>query len=203
MGFYFRGMKTLLLTHANENAVYQALTQMPDGSIFIDQQIRSLRALGFEPYIILDQSNAEEILRQSQEVEECEIIYDTVETPNFCTNLQAGLFAVQRFCFALPVTTPVPPKSVWNQLSRVFFHHGDRIDKDIIQAFYSAFSNILPGYPLLITPRGNRRIKGFDVFKSLNDKRVQIHPTAVLRLCSLDLFDPHSTKPLTIVNSNQ
>ncbi|MCH2534463.1 MAG: hypothetical protein MK008_08490 [Bdellovibrionales bacterium] len=196
-------MKTLLLTHAKENAIYQSLTKLPDGSIFIDQQIRTLRQLGFEPYVILDETNAEEILRQSKELEDCEIIYDTVEKPNVCTNLQAGLFAVQRFCFALPITTPAPPKGVWNQLSRVFFHHGDRIDRDIIQTFYSAFGSILPGYPLLITPRGCRRIKSFDIFNSLNDKRIQIHPTAVLRLCSLDLLDPHSTKPLTIVNSNQ
>lgn len=202
MGFYFRGMKTLLLTHSNENAIYQALTKLPDGKVFIDQQIQDLRKLGFEPYVVLDETNAEEILKQSIELEDCEIIYDTVEVPNLCTNLQAGLFAVQRFCFALPVTTPVPPKSVWNQLSKVFFHHGDRISKDIIQTFYSAFNNILPGYPLLITPKGCRRIKSFDIFKSLNDSRIEIHPTAVLRLCSLDLLDPHSTKPLTIINSN-
>lgn len=194
-------MKTLLLTHTHEDAIYQALTRLPDGSLFIDVQIQQLRKLGFEPYVILDQSNAEETLRQSKELEDCEIIYDTVLKPNLCTNLQAGLFAVQRFCFALPVYTPVPPKSVWSHLSKVFFQHGDRMDKDIIQAFYSAFNSILPGFPLLITPRGCRRIKSFDILNSLNDRRLQVHPTALLRLCSLDLSDPHSAKKLTLIHS--
>lgn len=165
-------MKTLLLAgyralDPNEPAL--GLKTTDDGTLFLDQQIAALFALGADVITVVSGPQADEQVRLSQLMAETELVFDTNnELLSLASNLKAGLTAAPGdACFVLPIEVPVPSANLWNQVKESWRQGGPLAPVHVITPTLTGAP-----FPLLVTPRGNRLIRDLTGFKSLLDTRL-------------------------------
>lgn len=145
-------MKIILLTGQFENPSGTNFSLEKIGSqLWIDHQIESLLKLKYEVDIVLGADHSDEIMRASQLVKMCNIIFDPNEAlGNPLSNLHAGLHATYQETFLLPVQFKCPEEHVWKKLINLLvpietqgFH--------ILRPYCPVNGIMEPGYPLGIT----------------------------------------------------
>ncbi len=165
-------MDVLLLSGYRSNLSETAL-QESNGIIFFDQQLIALQNLGLNPIVVLSGLDADEILRKSQQLRKCELVFDTNDNlSNMITNLKAGVLASSQTCFALPLEIPCPEKAVWIALKQAFQKTGFSTKKAIIQLTDEKGAPWHWGFPLFITRLGRHLLMNEPNLTSLFDLRL-------------------------------
>lgn len=175
-------MEVLLLSGYRPQPL--GLDTHPDGELWIDHQIRCLKEMKLTPVVVLAGSHADEILRKSRCLETCELVFDANDNnSNLYSNLRAGLHATKDACFVLPVEVPAPPEGQWKLLKAELVREGILTAHHVIHGECAAWQQT--GFPLLITPVGNRVILDLKNGTGLTDERIRYH-----RLPTVELATP-------------
>jgi len=169
-------MEVLLLSGYRPHPI--GLDALEDGEIRLDSQIRSLKEIGLTPIVVLSGNHADDVLRVSQQLESCELVFDANDnSSNLFTNLRSGLHVTKNACFALPVEIPVPPEGHWKHLKAELIREGLLTAHHVIHAFPTegAAWQHWRGFPLLVTAIGNRVILDLKTGKGLTDERIRYY----------------------------
>lgn len=141
---------------------------------FLDMQIHRLKQLGFEPICVLSGGFADEFLRANPRLAECEIAFDTNDSPTLLTNIKAGLAATNgEGCFVLPLEIPAPEAALWNAIREIWRRIGFHTSTSILQVMENEEALWQRGFPLLITRKGNELIRKTKDLSSLTDSRLE------------------------------
>ncbi len=161
-------MKTLLLSG-------YSLTPEPEESFalkelhgirIIDWQIRRLKSLGSEVVVVLGGTDSEDLLRKSQLLRYCELVFDTHgEQVSRWTNLQSGLESGPGWSFALDIKHPAPDLSTFKQLR-------DRYLIDGLNSPSHVYCATPKRSPWLVSRSGRQFIKSTNDINSLEDSRL-------------------------------
>jgi hypothetical protein len=154
-------MKTILLcgyrqTEANEEILGR--TQDSNGVSLLDRKIARLKELGHEVVCVLAGNSADELLRTSQSLEDCELIFDTNDAAaTLASNARAATFALENeACFLHPLEIPLPPPAVWHFLMHELAKVGYATSHAVLQAIGTPCQF---GFPLLLTRNGAKLLR--------------------------------------------
>ncbi len=168
-------MRVILLCgyRPGDNEIALGLERNASGVTLIDRRIIELSSRGFEVVCVLAGNRADEILRESRQLPEVEIVYDTnADAANLATNLKAGLAATEgEGCFAIPVEIPCPPSEIWEFIRQAWRRQGFHTDTSVFQIAQGAPRHY--GFPLLISRKGNGLIRKLSAFTYLLDARLK------------------------------
>jgi hypothetical protein len=143
------------------------------GLDLIDERIKTLRAFGYKVVCVLAGRQADEQLLHCPRIADCELAFDTNETPNLATNLKTGLHATDgEGCFVFPVEVPVPEKSHWHDLREEWRRIGFHTENSVLQLADAEGALYHYGFPLIVTRKGNALIREIEGFKVLTDTRL-------------------------------
>lgn len=140
----------------------------------LDQQILNLQSIGLNPVVILSGTEADEVIRQSQPLRTCELVFDTNEPQDvsLMTNLKSGIQVVSQTCFVLPLEIPPPPKEIWVALKRAFQETGFTTKTAFIQLSDREGAPWHWGFPLYITRLGRHLLLQEENLHTLTDPRL-------------------------------
>ena len=161
-------MKVLIIANSfKKENLENILFVEENGESFIDRQIRKVQGLGYPVEVVLSTHLADEILRKSKRIQNCEIIFDAdIENCNFLSSLRAGLLATSRECFVLPIEIPCPGPKVWQSLRRHFY----RQEKlDLVQVAYPKSGQLVETFPALISNNVKSSFDSQNTSKSMDD----------------------------------
>lgn len=172
-------MTTLLLCgyrSSDHNEGPMGLDRDQAGSPLIDRRLETLFALGHSVICVLAGDQADEQLRQSRRVVDADLVFDTHGAEvSLTTNVKAGLAAIPgEACFVLPVEVPWPQESDLARILRSALQAPDFCESvDIVRAVKASGDPWRYGFPLLVTPQGNRRLPRLPNLTSLADIRLK------------------------------
>ena len=171
-------MKVLLLCGyriSDHEQIPLGLERTSSGECLIDRRIDELQAQGFEVICVLAGHSSEQVLRESRRLADVELVFDTnAEQASLASNLQAGLAATAgEGCFALPLEVPCPPPEAWASLRERWRREGFHTDISVFQLVAPLGAPWHFGFPLLISRKGNARIRASHGFVSLVDTRLK------------------------------
>lgn len=173
-------MKTLLLLGNHSNDRHPCDIEMGNTHL-LDWQIQNLENLGHEVVVVFGGKESDLILRGSQKIQNCDIIYDTNDDEiTWSTNLRSGLYGVKRHCFVLPIYIPCPPAQVWRDIETHLFRHALDRKAHIIKPHRPEKGLLQPGFPWLVTARGKNFILFNDNIDPWQDTGLIISRTPTL-----------------------
>ena len=175
----------LLCGYRTGEDVALGLERNSSGVTLIDRRIIELTSRGFEVICVLSRNSADEILRESRQLPEVEIVYDTHgDDANLATNLKSGLAATDgEGCFAIPLEIPVPPPELWAFIREAWRRQGFHTDTSVFQIAQGAPRHY--GFPLLISRKGNALIRSLKGFENLVDARLKYQHLAFSKEATL------------------
>ena len=145
-----------------------------NGQTIIDLQIARLQQLGFEVVCVLSGLQADDQLRNSPSIADCELAFDTNDTTSLMTNIKAGLAATDgEGCFVLPLEVPCPDAIVWNHIREHWRRIGFHTATSILQILDNQGALWQRGFPILITRHGNHQFRTLENLHSLIDARLE------------------------------
>jgi hypothetical protein len=170
-------MKTLLLCgyrNSEQDEDILGLERDADGVTLIDRRIGQLRALDHQVVCVLAGSHADEQLRQSRLIEDCELVFDTNEPCNLISNTRSGAFVCDgEACFIWPIEIPPPPIAVWNFLRNEYGKVGFATSHAFLQTVSPQGAPCHFGFPLLMTREGGKVLRKLSDLRSLVDTRLK------------------------------
>ncbi len=140
----------------------------------LDEQIIKLKSLGLTPTVVLSGPFADEVLRNSKPLRDCELVYDTNDQPTLMTNLKSGIHVTTHTCFALPLEIPCPPKEHWVALKLAFQRAGFTIKSSFLQLTDAQGAPCHWGFPLFVTRLGRHLLLNEENLTSLTDPRLHV-----------------------------
>ncbi|MGE4130291.1 MAG: hypothetical protein AB7F86_01565 [Bdellovibrionales bacterium] len=172
-------MKVLLLSgyRTSENQEDPlGVGRTPTGERLLDRQIHLLSQLGMEVICVLAGHSADEQLRLCPRIANTELVFDSNETTTLATNAKSGLAAAPgESCFIMPIEISIPPGDLWRALKQEGFKFKNTEACHVLQAINDGGSPWHYGFPLFVTPFGNRQIRELNQFVSLTDPRLLFH----------------------------
>lgn len=171
-------MNVLILAGYKPNSHLRNLSQQtPDSPIFLDQQIKAALELQLSPIVVLSGSEADQVIRKSQNLEHCELIFDTHDETevSLMTNLKAGVLGISETAFVLPVDIPCPHKALWVALKRVFQETGFSTKYAAIQLVDNQGAPWHWGFPLYLTRLGKHLLLNEPLSSLLDSQFTYFH----------------------------
>lgn len=175
-------MNVLLLAGDGNNLDYfptQALRPMNNRPL-IDVQISSLKQLGLNVHVVLNQGQCESILRESKELSGCELIFDPNEDSQFFSLLSSGCHSVNERCLIMPLHAKVPPSEVFSRLEHHFYLKAFDSHCHILRPFVPLGGQMEPIFPLMATRVGVELFRSKRNFTELTDSQIRCSPVPVL-----------------------
>jgi hypothetical protein len=146
----------------------------PTGRAILDVQIERVQSLGLSPIVVLAGRTADDYLRQSLLLKNCELAYDDQnEKANLFSNVQSGLRLTDDATFALPVEVPVPPAFAWKSLKMELTKHGSLTQFHLLQLATPEGAPWHYGFPLLVSLTGRKTILEMEPNLGLCDERLR------------------------------
>lgn len=168
-------MKVLLLSGYRETNKDQALGLEGEKPL-LENQIQSLKAMGFEVVTVVSGPAADEQLRKCPAIADGDLIFDKTEQVSLASNLRSALDATEgESCFILPVEIPAPDRKIWQSLTQELRNQGFQTKAAFLQAITPEGAPCHFGFPLLLTRNGQDQIREIDNLHTLNDARLEYH----------------------------
>jgi hypothetical protein len=120
----------------------------------IDSLILALRKLKKNPILVLG-PDGDDILRLSQQIENCEIIFDPNYEGEIFSGIKAGLETTNAAAFICAINEPILDPATWADLERALFSE----DAKSVHVFSPLTQDSIPRYPQLVTAHGVRLAK--------------------------------------------
>ncbi len=138
-------MRTILLAgYKQTDADSCPWLQFENGLPILEARVRQARKFGQECIVVLAGVAADEALRICPSLENCELVFDTHESPNLLSNLKAALATSIDPAIVLPAELSFgEEKAVFDQIGRAA-QQGARAESDVIHQ----------SFPMLLTLRG-------------------------------------------------
>lgn len=169
-------MDVLLIAGYRNDSEALGLSENQDGQIQMDLQISKLQQLGLTPIVVLAGLEADDVLRKSKKLSECELIYDTHgNESSIAACVKAGLQGVEHTCFVLPVEVPCPSKDSWVALRKAFLSTGFSTKIAMVQLTDTQGAPWHYGFPLFITRLGRHLMLNDEEIHSLTDPKLSYH----------------------------
>lgn len=139
-----------------------------NNQLLIDFQLEKLLSLNYEVDVVLGYKYSEEVLKLSQHIRRCNLIFDpNEESGSPLSNLFAGLYSLYGEGFFLPVQYLSPSLAEWqHMIQKLYRSIGEGYQ--LLRPYCPIQGFMAPGYPLGISRSGkntlmnHRRISKFE-----------------------------------------
>ncbi|MCB0415475.1 MAG: hypothetical protein KDD50_14155 [Bdellovibrionales bacterium] len=140
----------------------------------LNWQINNLLNFTQDLVVVLDNEEADQTLRTTPLLMDCEIVFDTNgNQSSFFTNLESSLYLMQSFAAIIPVSTPVENTLILTKLYNHYHKYVNGKNFDGIHSYFIRNGQFKETFPIALTGLGKHHILNapqldFSFFKSLN-----------------------------------
>lgn len=171
-------MNALLLSGYQQDPHARFALKTHKGKALIDFQIEQLQKIAQDIVVVVSGAASETILRHSQKLPECELVFDTSSEPtSLLSNLRAGVHYSPEWAVVLPVELPCHDVEIFNKLHKAYIQAGLLCPWDMLTGGPKDRID-LSFFPLLITRSGNNLLRTTQDLVDLEDPRLRINSIA-------------------------